>query len=136
MLNLLSYDTHGTKNKTGDSVFYTVHTNNRLIITAITKKLVSFRFGLPRPGNPKELTPKDATAAQRAPVFLLFLDCVWQLLQQFPAHFQFSETYLTTLWDCAHNHIFDTFLFNCARDRELAVTKVCFSEVISIFPQI
>ncbi|CAB3244929.1 unnamed protein product [Arctia plantaginis] len=81
------------------------------------------RFGLPRPGNPKELTPKDATTAQIAPVFLLYLDSVWQLLQQFPAHFQFSETYLTTLWDCAHNHIFDTFLFNCARDRELAVTR-------------
>ncbi|XP_075979433.1 myotubularin-related protein 10-B [Anticarsia gemmatalis] len=81
------------------------------------------RFGLPRPGNPKDTTAKDATAAQTAPVFLLYLDCVWQLLQQFPAHFQFTETYLTTLWDCAHNHIFDTFLFNCARDRELAVAK-------------
>lgn len=81
------------------------------------------RFGLPRPGNPKELTTKDTTTAQAAPVFLLYLDCVWQLLQQFPAHFQFTETYLTTLWDCAHNHIFDTFLFNCARDRELAIAK-------------
>ncbi|XP_047028865.1 myotubularin-related protein 10-B [Helicoverpa zea] len=81
------------------------------------------RFGLPRPGNPKESTAKEVTSAQTAPVLLLYLDCVWQLLQQFPAHFQFTETYLTTLWDCAHNHIFDTFLFNCARDRELAVAK-------------
>ncbi|XP_063627286.1 myotubularin-related protein 10-B [Cydia splendana] len=79
------------------------------------------RFGLPRPGNPKD--SKDTSAAQTAPVFLLFLDCTWQLLQQFPDKFQFSETYLTTLWDCAHNHLFDTFLFNCPRDRELAVAK-------------
>ncbi|XP_049871615.1 myotubularin-related protein 10-B [Pectinophora gossypiella] len=81
------------------------------------------RFGLPRPGNPKETTAKEATAAQIAPVFLLFLDCTWQLLQQFPSHFQFTETYLTTLWDCAHNHLFDTFLFNCPRDRDLAIAK-------------
>ncbi|KAF9812153.1 hypothetical protein SFRURICE_008254 [Spodoptera frugiperda] len=81
------------------------------------------RFGLPRPGNPKDSTAKETTSAQTAPVLLLFLDCVWQLTQQFPADFQFTETYLTTLWDCAHNHIFDTFLFNCARDRELAVAR-------------
>ncbi|XP_026741450.1 myotubularin-related protein 10-B [Trichoplusia ni] len=81
------------------------------------------RFGLPRPGSPKEQVKGAAAAAQAAPVLLLFLDCAWQLLQQFPAAFQYSETYLTTLWDAAHNHIFDTFLFNCARDRDLAVAK-------------
>ncbi|KAI5730573.1 hypothetical protein M8J76_015286 [Diaphorina citri] len=55
--------------------------------------------------------------AQQSPLLLLFLDCVWQLLQQYPSHFQFSETYLTTMWDCAHMSIFDTFLFDCDRDR-------------------
>ena len=57
----------------------------------------------------------------QSPVFLLFLDCVWQLLQQFPTHFEFTETYLTTLWDSAHVSIFDTFLFDCDRDRLRAV---------------
>ncbi|CAH0718119.1 unnamed protein product, partial [Brenthis ino] len=80
------------------------------------------RFGLPRPGSSKEEAEREPTA-QIAPVFLLFLDCTWQLQRQFPAAFQFTETYLTTLWDCAHNHLFDTFLFNCPRDRELAVSK-------------
>ncbi|XP_045775855.1 myotubularin-related protein 10-A isoform X1 [Maniola jurtina] len=80
------------------------------------------RFGLPRPGNTKEETEREPTV-QIAPVFLLFLDCTWQLQRQFPAAFQFTETYLTTLWDCTHNHLFDTFLFNCPRDRELAVSK-------------
>ena len=45
-------------------------------------------------------------------MFLLFLDCVWQLLQQFPSSFAFTETYLTSLWDAVHLGIFDNFLFN------------------------
>lgn len=55
-----------------------------------------------------------------SPLFLLYLDCVWQLLQQYPTAFQFSETYLTTLWDSAHLSIFETFLFNSERERYLA----------------
>ncbi|XP_045501274.1 myotubularin-related protein 10-B isoform X1 [Colias croceus] len=81
------------------------------------------RFGLPRPGMSKEDLEK-APPSQVAPVFLLFLDCVWQLQSQFPAAFQFTETYLTTLWDGSHNHLFDTFLFNCPKDRELAVARL------------
>ncbi|CAH4021031.1 myotubularin-related protein 10-B [Pieris brassicae] len=80
------------------------------------------RFGLPRPGTTKEDMDKSPPS-QSAPVFLLFLDCVWQLQSQFPSAFQFTETYLTTLWDAANNHLFDTFLFNCPRDRDLAVMK-------------
>lgn len=54
---------------------------------------------------------------ESSPLLLLYLDCVWQLLQQFPTAFQFSETYLTTVWDSAHVTIFETFLFNCEHDR-------------------
>lgn len=57
---------------------------------------------------------------EQSPLFLLFLDCVWQLLQQYPMAFEFTETYLTTLWDSAHISIFDTFLFNCEHDRLIA----------------
>lgn len=59
--------------------------------------------------------------SERGPLLLLFLDCVWQLLQQFPEEFEFSETFLTTLWDAAFMPIFDTFLFNCEHDRHVAV---------------
>lgn len=54
---------------------------------------------------------------QQSPILLLYLDCVWQLLLQFPSAFEFTETYLTTLWDCAHMTVFDTFLFDCEHDR-------------------
>lgn len=60
------------------------------------------------------------TNSEKSPLFLLYLDCVWQLIQQFPTEFEFTETYLTTLWDTAHVSIFDTFIFNCERDRAVA----------------
>ncbi|TRZ02283.1 hypothetical protein DNTS_003178 [Danionella cerebrum] len=53
-----------------------------------------------------------------SPVFLLFLECVWQLVQQHSPAFQFSETYLTVLSDSVNVPIFSTFLFNSAHHRE------------------
>ncbi|KAG7468029.1 hypothetical protein MATL_G00138400 [Megalops atlanticus] len=52
---------------------------------------------------------------EEAPLFLLFLDCVWQLMNQYPAAFEFTETYLTVLSDSMWVPVFSTFLFNCAR---------------------
>ncbi|KAI1889630.1 hypothetical protein AGOR_G00164930 [Albula goreensis] len=52
---------------------------------------------------------------EESPLFLLFLDCVWQLLNQYPAAFEFTETYLTVLGDSMWIPVFSTFLFNCAR---------------------
>ncbi|GAB1605003.1 myotubularin-related protein 10-A-like [Argonauta hians] len=52
-------------------------------------------------------------SGSESPVFLLFLDCVWQLTVQFPMEFEFSETYLTFLWDSLHTGLYETFLFNC-----------------------
>ncbi|XP_031437877.1 myotubularin-related protein 9 [Clupea harengus] len=52
-----------------------------------------------------------------APVFLLFLDCVWQILRQFPCSFQFSEGFLVLLWEHAYASQFGTFMGNCAADR-------------------
>ncbi|XP_055628584.1 myotubularin-related protein 10 isoform X2 [Toxorhynchites rutilus septentrionalis] len=57
---------------------------------------------------------------ERSPLFLLFLDCVWQLLHQFPEEFEFSETFLTSLWDSVFLPIFDTFQFNSETERQMA----------------
>lgn len=62
--------------------------------------------------------------ADKSPLFLLFLDCVWQVLQQFPESFEFSETFLTTIWDMVFVPIFDTFQFNCEYDRLIAMRDV------------
>ncbi|KAG5848942.1 hypothetical protein ANANG_G00104820 [Anguilla anguilla] len=65
---------------------------------------------------------------EECPLFLLFLDCVWQLLNQYPAAFEFTETYLTVLADSMWVPVFSTFLFNCPRQhaehcRALASSK-------------
>ncbi|XP_017086942.2 myotubularin-related protein 10-B [Drosophila bipectinata] len=58
--------------------------------------------------------------SEQSPVFLLFLDCVWQLQQQFQDEFEFSQTYLTTLWDACFMPIFDTFQFDTQAQRTKA----------------
>lgn len=61
---------------------------------------------------------------EESPILLLFLDCVWQMLQQFPEEFEFSQTYLTTIWDSAFLPIFDTFQFNTEIERYHATTDL------------
>ncbi|CAL8247717.1 unnamed protein product [Lota lota] len=54
---------------------------------------------------------------EEAPVFLLFLDCVWQLWSQFPSRFQLTDHFLLALYDSAHLPLFSSFLANCQRER-------------------
>lgn len=53
----------------------------------------------------------------QAPVFLLFLDCVWQLLSQFPSHFQLTGDFLLALHDSIQLPLFTSFMANCQRER-------------------
>ncbi|KAM9167922.1 myotubularin-related protein 12 [Mergus octosetaceus] len=59
---------------------------------------------------------------EEAPVFLLLLDCVWQLVQQYPAAFEFTETYLTVLSDSLYVPIFSTFFFNSQHQKDTNTT--------------
>ncbi|XP_006007685.1 myotubularin-related protein 11 [Latimeria chalumnae] len=54
---------------------------------------------------------------EESPVFLLFLDCVWQLLNQYPLSFEFTEVYLLALRDSTTVPLFSTFLFNSQWER-------------------
>ncbi|KAF7226560.1 myotubularin-related protein 11 isoform X1 [Nothobranchius furzeri] len=54
---------------------------------------------------------------EESPVFLLFLDCVWQLWFQFPSRFQLTDDFLLALHDSVHLPLFSTFLTNCQRER-------------------
>ncbi|XP_061112044.1 myotubularin-related protein 11-like [Conger conger] len=54
---------------------------------------------------------------EEAPVFLLFLDSVWQLWAQFPSYFQLTEEYLLALQDSTHLPLYSTYLHDCQRER-------------------
>ncbi|XP_040268627.1 myotubularin-related protein 11 [Bufo bufo] len=65
---------------------------------------------------------------EESPVFLLFLDCVWQCLQQFPTAFQFTESYLLALHDSTYNLFCSTFTHNCHWDRIRGSQRHSFSQ--------
>ncbi|XP_078236826.1 phosphatidylinositol-3,5-bisphosphate 3-phosphatase MTMR8 isoform X2 [Pogona vitticeps] len=59
-------------------------------------------------GDPKEVSP----------VFTQFIDCTWQLLQQFPCAFDFNERFLLEIHDHVYSCQFGNFLGTCHKDRE------------------
>jgi hypothetical protein len=54
---------------------------------------------------------------ERAPIFVQFLDVVYQLLYQFPHAFEFNESLLIFLADHSFSCLFGNFLGNCLKDR-------------------
>ncbi|KAK2816726.1 hypothetical protein Q7C36_022997 [Tachysurus vachellii] len=60
---------------------------------------------------------QNHTDADRSPIFLQFIDCVWQMAQQFPAAFEFNEYFLLTLLDHLYSCLFGTFLFNSEQQK-------------------
>ncbi|XP_072138762.1 myotubularin-related protein 10-A-like isoform X1 [Mobula birostris] len=58
-----------------------------------------------------------ASDKEESPVFLLFLDCVWQLLEHYPFSFEFTDTYLLTVRNSTHTLLAGTFLFNSCREQ-------------------
>ena len=54
---------------------------------------------------------------KRSPIFIQFLDCVYQLTQQFPTHFEFNSLLLHDLAHFAFSGRFGTFMGNSMRER-------------------
>lgn len=59
-------------------------------------------------GDPKEVSP----------IFTQFLESVWQLMEQFPQAFQFSDWFLIQIHEHVHSCQFGNFLGNNQRQRE------------------
>ncbi|XP_043829761.1 myotubularin-related protein 1 isoform X9 [Dromiciops gliroides] len=62
--------------------------------------------------------------ADRSPIFLQFIDCVWQMTKQFPSAFEFNELFLITILDHLYSCLFGTFLCNCEQQR-LKEVQIC-----------
>jgi hypothetical protein len=56
---------------------------------------------------------------EEAPIFVQFLDCVWQIMQQFPLEFEFNEAYLITIVDELYSCKYGTFLANSERSQRM-----------------
>ncbi|XP_028976642.2 myotubularin-related protein 4 isoform X3 [Esox lucius] len=56
--------------------------------------------------------------SEQCPVFLQWLDCVHQLLKQFPCLFEFNEAFLVKLVQHTYSCLYGTFLCNNVRERE------------------
>ncbi|XP_032558090.1 myotubularin isoform X3 [Chiroxiphia lanceolata] len=61
---------------------------------------------------------KNHADADRSPIFLQFIDCVWQMSKQFPTAFEFNEQFLITILDHLYSCRFGTFLYNSESVRE------------------
>eukprot|EP01137_Pigoraptor_chileana_P014937 Opistho-2@70202 len=54
---------------------------------------------------------------ERSPIFTQFLECVWQIMQQFPPYFEYNERFLIALHDGVYSCEYGTFLGNCENFR-------------------
>jgi myotubularin-related protein 1/2 len=62
----------------------------------------------------------DHAHDQRSPVFIQWLDAVWQLLTRFPGTFEFSGGFLRAIADALYSGQYGTFLYDCQRERDEA----------------
>lgn len=65
----------------------------------------------------QDRTDPDADKKESSPVFLQFLDCVFQLMAQYPSAFEFTEDFLIDLYDEAVCSRYGNFCCNCDKER-------------------
>ncbi|XP_057314878.1 myotubularin-related protein 2-like [Hydractinia symbiolongicarpus] len=63
------------------------------------------------------LGDKNYSDDQRSPIFIQFIDAVWQVTKQFPCAFEFNEHFLVTILLHLNSCLFGTFLYNSETDR-------------------
>eukprot|EP01127_Copromyxa_protea_P001965 TRINITY_DN11865_c0_g1_i1.p1 TRINITY_DN11865_c0_g1~~TRINITY_DN11865_c0_g1_i1.p1 ORF type:complete len:584 (-),score=49.41 TRINITY_DN11865_c0_g1_i1:28-1545(-) len=61
--------------------------------------------------------------AEQSPIFLQWLDAIWQIMSQVPHYFEFNEEFLISVADGVYNSLFGTFLTNCERERRIIEQK-------------
>jgi len=54
---------------------------------------------------------------QRSPVFIQWLECVYQILRKFPTAFEFTEQFLLDIAKCWNSGEFGDFFFNSEKER-------------------
>lgn len=88
-------------------------------------------------GHPFSTRSSHYSASNPAPspVFVLFLECVWQVSQQYPCAFEFNETFLLDLFEHSLYSEYGTFLFNSEQERKKANTVKNTTSLWSLYEQ-
>jgi len=60
---------------------------------------------------------------EKSGVFTLWIDCVWQIMRQYPTIFEFNEDMLVALLDHLYSCRFGSFIYNSFIDRNKATTE-------------
>lgn len=55
--------------------------------------------------------------SERSPVMIQWLDCVWQMICQFPSSFEFNQVFLLHIADALTSGLYGTFIYNSERER-------------------
>jgi len=88
--------------------------------TLVEKDFLSFGHPLhTRCGHGEGKNEQGGDEGQLSPIFLQFLDCVFQLVNQFPDYFEFNTRYLLLLSEHIYSCRFGTLLCDSEREREV-----------------
>lgn len=72
-------------------------------------------------------------SSERSPIFHQFLDCVYQLLRQHPARFEFNSRFLKRLFYHHYSCQYGTFLCNSERESKVFDVSECTTSVWDYF---
>ncbi len=91
----------------------------RGFIEMVEKEWLAFGHQFARRHGHAEGKMEQQGDSQRSPVFLQFLDCVWQFACQLnPSSTEFNSAFLAALVDEVYNCRFGTFLYDCEKERQ------------------
>ena len=82
-------------------------------------------FGHPfhlRSGHGEQGSATAENEGQNAPIFLQFVDCVYQIVHLYPEAFEYTSAYLVALVDTIYACRFGNFLCDTEREREIAAS--------------
>ncbi|CEG40603.1 myotubularin-like protein [Plasmopara halstedii] len=68
--------------------------------------------------------PGQQELEEQSPVFIQWLDAVWQIWRQQPWAFEFNEALLSALYDCIFSGLYGNFLYDSERQRNQEEAKV------------
>jgi len=74
------------------------------------------------PSASKDSSTSSTNEGQISPVFIQFLDCVYQLVHQYPEMFEFNTKYLLLLSEHVYSCRFGTMLCDTEREREVVAS--------------